>query len=156
MKGRTRGQNAKLIQDERFTSVDYDNGERKLDRAPIPPNLLNKAYAIIGQKVDSVPFKDREIKITCELIKNTMEILNAEPTKTLPQNCRKSVRRETPDGLDKRLKKSLNSDTMMANIISDVLAKASIAEIVRVPSYRSDRRIKGTTLLPEWSWSSSL
>lgn len=81
-----------------------------------------------------------------------MEILNAEATKTLPQNCRNDVREKTPDGLDKRIKESLNTDLRTANIISDVLKLVGIVEIVQVINPQTGRLVKGTKLLQEWSW----
>ena len=81
-----------------------------------------------------------------------MEILNAEATKTLPQNCRNDVREKTPDGLDKRIKESLNTDLRTANIIYDVLKLVGIVEIVQVINPQTGRLVKGTKLLQEWSW----
>jgi sugar phosphate isomerase/epimerase len=115
-------------------------------------DLLDRACHAVHQNVDTVPFRHRGIKITRELIRTAMELLNAEPTKTLPQNCRNAVRAETPDGLDRRIKESLNIDTRTANIVSDVLAQAGIVRIVRVRNPRTGRLVKGTQLLADWSW----
>ena len=128
--------------------------KENLNRAPIPDDVLDRACAcvIADPKVDNIPFKCRGIKITIELIKTTMEILNAEPTKTLPQNCRNAVKKKTPDGLDRRIKDSLNINLRTANIISDVLEQAGIVEIVKVTNSRTGNIVKGAKLLQEWSW----
>jgi len=141
------------IKSKKFASLDYEKQEIKLNPTQIPPNLLNKAYYTVGQSVDNVPFRYRGIMITRELIKITMELLNAEPTKTLPQNCRNDVRERTPDGLDRRIKESLNTDLRTANIISDVLKLAGIVKIVPAKNPQTRRIVKGTKLLREWSWS---
>jgi hypothetical protein len=119
-----------------------------LNHTPIPPNLLNDAYNRIG----GLPFKHRGIMINRELIKATMEILNAESNKSLPQNHRNVVWENTPDGLDKRIKESLNTDQRRANIISDVLEEAGIVEIIQVINPKTGRTVKGTKLLQEWTW----
>jgi len=112
------------IKSKNFASSDYEKQETKLNPTQIPANLLNKACYPVDQNVDNVPFRYRGIMITRELIKITMELLNTEPTKTLPQNCRNDVRGKTSDGLDRRIKESLNTDLRTANIISDALKLA--------------------------------
>jgi hypothetical protein len=118
----------------------------------IPPDLLNKACIIISQHSGRLPFKCRGIKITSELIKTTLELLNAEPVKSLPQNSRNDIMERTPDGLDKRIKEFLNTNLRTANIISDVLADAGIAEIVLIENPKTGRLIKGTKLCQKWCW----
>jgi hypothetical protein len=86
------------------------------------------------------------------LIKVAIEVLNAEPTKTLPQNSRNDIKEKTPDGLDRRIKEYLNTNLRTANIISDVLEQAGIVQIVRIKNPRTGREVKGTKLLKEWCW----
>jgi len=95
---------------------------------------------------DSLPFKHRGILISRKMIKETIEALRKAPRQTLPQNCRQLRKEETPDGLDKELKYALNTDLRMANIISDVLEKASVVEVVEVENTITGRMIKGTRL----------
>jgi|GEM_PF-1621074 len=149
LKKRIGNRNIKPIKDKEFTLLDYEKQEIKLNRIQIPSNLLNKACCTV---VSNIPFRYRGILISRELIKTTMEILNAEATKTLPQNCRNDVRGRTPDGLDKRIKGSLNTNLRTANIVSDVLKLAGIVEIVQVINPQTNRRVKGTKLLQKWSW----
>jgi len=130
--------------------ISRSDAQRQIN--PIPQNLLDRACQTIGEKAESVPFRERGIAITRELIKTTMELLNSEPTKTLPQNCRNDVRERTPDGLDRRIKQSLNTDLRTANIISDVLARAGVVRIVQVRNPQTRREVKGTRLLREWTW----
>jgi hypothetical protein len=152
LKVRMNSQRVKPLQGNKFTSLDYDNREEKLNCVPIPLGLMNRVCDAVDQKVNKVPFKHRGIMITHELIRITIGLLNAEPTKTLLQNCRNDVRERTPDGLDKRIKESLNTDLRTANIISDVLEQAGIVEVIHVINPRTGRTVKGTRLLEEWDW----
>lgn len=118
----------------------------------IPSELLDKVCSAVNQYWESIPFKHRGIKISRELIKITMELLNAEPTKELPQNCRNDVKERTPDGLDRRIKENLNSDLRTANIISDVLKSAGIVDTIPIRNLKTGRSVKGTKLVQEWGW----
>ena len=118
----------------------------------IPSELLDKACSAVNQYWESVPFRHRGIKISRELIEITMELLNAESRKELPQNCRNDVKERTPDGLDRRIKESLNSDLRTANIISDVLESAGIVDIILIRNPKTGRNVKGTRLIQEWGW----
>lgn len=124
----------------------------RLNCIEIPPDLLNNTCSGVEQNWDNIPLMHRGIKITRPLIKATMEILNAERMKTLPQNCRNDIRERTPDGLDRRIKETLNTDLRTANLISDVLKLADIVEIFKVLNPKTGRRIKGTKLLQDWCW----
>ena len=95
---------------------------------------------------DALPFKHRGIMISRKLIMKTIEALEKAPEKSLPQNCRQLRKELTPDGLDKELKYALNTDLRMANIISDVLAKAGVVELVEIENPVTGRMIKGTKL----------
>jgi hypothetical protein len=57
----------------------------QIEEGIISDELLNR---IISKMSLSLPLKCRGIRMTEELIKVTMECLNEEPSKTLPQNCR--------------------------------------------------------------------
>ena len=113
---------------------------------------MTRVINLVGKNVKKVPFKHRGIMITHELIKTAIELLNAEPTKILPQNCRNDVRERTPDGLDRRIKESLDTDLRTGNIISEVLEKAGIVEVIQALNSRTGRSVKGTRLLVEWTW----
>ena len=121
---------------------------------PIPQAVLEKACSLVSQQYGTpLPFPLRGITVDREKIRAAMEILNSHPQRTMPQNCRNDIRARTPDGLDRRLKEALNTDLRMANIISDVLASAQIAEIVRVENPATGRMVKGTRLKGIWCWS---
>lgn len=121
-------------------------------KSDIPSELLDSVYNNVEFKYGTIPFKLRGIKVTHELIRVTVEILNNEFTKTLPQNSRNASKDKTPDGLDKRIKDSLNIDLRTANIISDVLKESGIVEIITVENHITGRGVKGTRLLSEWCW----
>jgi hypothetical protein len=123
-----------------------------LETPPVPADLLHKMCAEIAEKVNSIPFTHRGIRITTALVSAAVEALNAAPNGTLAQNCRNDARAKTPDGLDRRMKDLLATDLRTANIVSDVLMAAGIVEILLVQNPRSRRLVKGTRLLPDWRW----
>lgn len=104
--------------------------QKTLKNEALPSDLATRAFAAIQQRIAQLPFRWRGIAITYELVGAAIAILNAEPSKTLPQNCRNDIRSRTPDGLDRRIKEKLNTDLRTANIISDVLEKADIVEVI--------------------------
>ncbi len=132
--------------------ISSDVCDQKGEFNMIPSELLDKVCSAVNQYWESIPFKHRGIKISRELIKITMELLNAEPTKELPQNCRNDVKERTPDGLDRRIKENLNSDLRTANIISDVLKSAGIVDTIPIRNLKTGRSVKGTKLVQEWGW----
>ena len=115
----------------------------------VPRELMNLVIERSGQ---SLPYNCRGIKITHQLIQVTLECLNEEPSKTLPQNCRNNIRSKTPDGLDYRIKNRMGSDLRTANIISDILAEAGIVKITHIINPKTGRRIKASQLLKDWTW----
>ncbi|MCX5855932.1 MAG: hypothetical protein NTZ24_15420 [Deltaproteobacteria bacterium] len=121
---------------------------------PIPKELLDNACVAIERKNQRLPFSLRGITIDRILIQATLEILNAEPLHTLPQNCRNDIREKTPDGLDRRIKDYLGTDLRTANIVTDILETSGIARSVQVLSPSTGRDIKGTQLLNAWTWIS--
>jgi hypothetical protein len=119
----------------------------------IPVSVLKNACNRVEETENrSLPFLERGIKVDRNLIEAVIEILNASPSKTLPQNCRNAIRDKTPDGLDRRIKEKLNTDLRTANIISDILARAGIVEIIRVINPATGRLVKGTRLIDERCW----
>jgi len=92
------------------------------------------------------------ITITLNLIKATVEILNKEDNKTLPQLTLNATRSMQADGLDRRIKETINSDLRTANIISDILQDAGIVEVLDVVNPETGRTVKGTRLNDAWTW----
>lgn len=118
----------------------------------IPSEIYNRILKNVEASYGTMPFKLRGIVISQDLLKVTVVILNRESSKSLPQNARNVSSENTPDGLDRRIKECLNTNLRTANIISDVLQKAGIVEIVKIENRISGREVKGTRLLPIWSW----
>lgn len=119
----------------------------------MPPQNLKRACSRVEEKLGrTLPFKLRGVTINSVLIEAAINVLHDSPEKTLPQNCRNDIRIRTPDGLDRRIKEYLNTDLRTANIISDVLAEAGIAEVIAVVNPATGRDVKGTRLLEEWRW----
>lgn len=119
---------------------------------PIPQTLLDKAIFQVSDIYGKIPFYHRGIQINEDLIRVTLEILNAEPSRTLPQNARNDIVERTPDGLDKRIKLALLSDLRTANIITDVLERVGIVQNIMVKNPYTGRYIKGTKLNDDWTW----
>jgi hypothetical protein len=100
----------------------------------------------------NLPYRERGIKITLDLLKVTIKILNNATNKTLPQNCRNETAEKTPYGLDKLVKINLPTSQRTANIVSDILAKKKIVKIIHVKNKKTERMIKGTCLVNKWTW----
>lgn len=114
--------------------------------------LVEEIYRNVEIKFGKLPFKNRGITITRELILTAVEILNNKHSKILPQNSRNASREKTPDGLDRNIKECLNTDLRTANIVSDILKDAGVVEIIDVENPVTGRKVKGTKLLPKWQW----
>lgn len=118
----------------------------------IPQNKFTAACVAVEQSHQlQLPFRCRGIRIDEELIATTLAILNAEPNRTLAQHSANAVAAKTKDGLDLRLKQQLGN-LRRANIISDVLAKAEIVDVISVTSPVTGHTVKGTRSRPEWTW----
>jgi hypothetical protein len=114
----------------------------------MPKELLKKLIALF----ERLPYTERGIRITEDLLKTTVEQLNAAEGRTLPQNANKERAENMHDGLDKRIKIARHNDTMTAPIVSDELAKRGVVEINSIKNPATGRQIKATRLLPEWAW----
>lgn len=114
----------------------------------IVPIQIAKAMA----KLPKLPYKVRGIKIDFDLVKATIVVLNKADDNILPQNSRNASMRNTPDGLDKRVKKKLNSNLRTANIVSDELEKVGIVVVTKEKSPQTGRMVKHTKLLEEFTW----
>ncbi|MDR0552241.1 MAG: hypothetical protein LBG72_09575 [Spirochaetaceae bacterium] len=114
----------------------------------MPDYLIQRLNNVLPQ----LPVENRGIIITIERVKVTLEILNNEKDKMLPQNARNLNRDQTPDGLDKRIKIKLDNDLRSANIISDFLSDYGIVRILRLRNIYGNRIVKWTQLLNEWTW----
>ncbi len=120
----------------------------------ISPSMIDKACGLVERSAGKpLPFEQRGITISRKLIEITIETLSEAPEQTLAQNCRNDTCERTPDGLDRRIKEKLNSDTRTANIISDVLALAGIVNVVKVINPETDRKVKATRLEEEQNWA---
>ncbi len=145
-------QNTAKPEEAEVSALDLNQQQRESCFTQIPSELMDKVYLAIRKQWGSISFRHRGIEVSPRLIKTAIELLNEEPAKVLPQNCRNDVRERTPDGLDRRIKVRLNSDLRTANIISDVLKDASIVEIIQIESARTGRMVKATRLFEEYCW----
>jgi hypothetical protein len=119
----------------------------------IPEELLKKITLMIEVKQNiRLPFEVRGIVISELLIATTLEILNKEKSKTLPQNARHDNLEKTPDGLDKRLKIRIGNDTCRSHIVSDILAEVGIVRLIKVRNIKTGKLVNGTQLISDYSW----
>ncbi len=118
----------------------------------VPAELLLEAYAAVEKSGGRLPFECRGIQITKDLIKTVMELLNTEDNKVLPQHSANAVVEKTQDGLDRRIKERMGSDLRTANIVSDVMARAGIVQVIRGINPATGREVKGTRLRKAWRW----
>lgn len=119
----------------------------------IPEELLKKITLMIEVKQNKrLPFEVRGIVISELLIATTLEILNSEKSKMLPQNARHDNLERTPDGLDKRLKIRMGNDTCRGHIISDILAEVGIIKLLKVRNIKTGKLVNGTQLISDFSW----
>lgn len=121
-------------------------------RTETPAHVLLEAYDAVEKSGGRLPFECRGIQITKELIKAVMELLNAEDNKTLPQHSANAVVEQTQDGLDRRIKEQMGSDLRTANIVSDVMEKAGIVQVIIGINPATGREVKGTRLKKAWRW----
>jgi len=119
----------------------------------IPEELLKKITLKIEVKQKKrLPFEVRGIVISELLIATTLEILNKEKSKLLPQNARHDNLEKTPDGLDKRLKIRMGNDTCRGHIISDILAEVGIVRLAKVRNIKTGKLVNGTQLILDYTW----
>jgi hypothetical protein len=109
-------------------------------------------YKTILNKFEQLPYKERGIKITQDLVMLTITLLNASEGKILPQNSRKDILEKTPYGLDRLIKEKLPTTQMTATIISDILKDKGIVKVVKIPNQKTGKMIKATVLLEEFTW----
>ena len=134
-------------------TVYSEKGGTGVYKKSVPEKLLNDILIKVEKKYDThFPFKIRGIVISEHLIAATLEILNDEKTKTLPQNARHDNSRNTPDGLDKRLKIRMRSDTCRGHIVSDILSDIGVVNIYKIKNFKTGKLLNATQLIPEYSW----
>jgi hypothetical protein len=120
---------------------------------PVSEELLKKIILKIEMKQNKrLPFKLRGIIISELLIATTIEILNKEKSKMLPQNARHDNLEKTPDGLDKRLKKRIGNDTCRGHIVSDILAEVGVVRLLKVKNIKTGHLVNGTELISDYTW----
>lgn len=123
-----------------------------LNVVPIPKELLENACLSVERANQRLPFPVRGIMVDRNRIQATLEILNAEPTHTLPQYCKNDILEKTQDGLDRRIKEYFGTDLRTANIVTDILEKSGIVRNIKLSSQSTGSEIKGTQILEKWTW----
>jgi hypothetical protein len=120
---------------------------------PIPDELLNDIVSKIEDKHGKrLPFKVRGVMISTLLISTTLEILNEEKTKTLPQNTSHDIWKKTPDGLDRRLKIRMNDNSCRGHVVSEVLSDVGIVKLQKIKNVKTGKFVNGTQLISDFTW----
>ncbi len=124
-----------------------------MQNKPVPKELLIEVISKIESKYGSrLPFKIRGITISEQMVSTTLEILNEEKTKTLPQNAYHNNAKDTPDGLDKRLKIRMGSNTCKGHIISDILFDVGVVNIHKIRNIKTGKLRNVTELTQNYTW----
>jgi len=120
---------------------------------PIPAALRTLACDTVSHRVARLPFVHEGVTVTCDLITAGMEALNAQAARTLSLKHRTGAGGHVQvEGLDRLLKERGFVHPGTALIISGVLERAGITEPAEIPDRQSRRVMRGTRLVPAWTW----
>jgi len=117
------------------------------------PALLTLACETINRRVDRLPFMQKGVEVTGELVGVSMECLNAEATRTLPCRTSPAMAKNMVEGFDRCLELRMGANSKeSAPVVADVLIRAGIAEKTDVQDRCTHTLTRGLRLLPAWSW----
>ena len=120
---------------------------------PIPPALLTLTCETVNRRVAKLPFTQKGVCISPELVGVALECLNAEVTRTLPLRTSAAMAKNRVDGFDRVLELRLGAKGRdAAAAIADVLVQAGIAEVTEIQDRCTHTRTSGLRLLPAWTW----
>ncbi len=121
---------------------------------PIPPELFAHACSTVTQRVSQLPFLRSGVNVTGELLRVTMECLNAEPTRTLAMSTpRDASSGGIAPGLDAYLEERLRMPgKTLVPVITEVLCSAGITEMTEIIDRQMHRPRRAVRLLPPWTW----
>ncbi len=124
---------------------------------PIPSELLALACETVNRRVGPLPLVQDGCSVTQDLIRVTLECLNAEFSKTLVIQAKQIPEKRAPEGLNQCLAQRLNltEDLPIASAVTDVLCSAGIAEKTEVVDSTTHTRNRGVRLLAPWTWHSA-
>jgi hypothetical protein len=119
----------------------------------IPENILRKVMELFNNCDYIIELEKSTIIINEKIIKGTLEVLNLSDKKCLPQRSSHESIEKTKNGLDKELKKMLQSNFSFAKYASDALVEKGICKIIYRKYPDSKRELKCTLLLDNWTWN---
>ena len=120
---------------------------------PITAALRTLACDTISRRIARLPFIHNGVTVTCDLITAGMEALNAQANRMLSLKHRTGAGgRVQVEGLDRLLQERGFVHPGTALILSGVLERAGITEPAAVPDRQSRRVMRGTRLVPAWTW----
>ncbi len=120
---------------------------------PITPALLTLACETVNRRVAKLPFTQKGVCISPELLGVALECLNAEVTRALPLRTSAAMAKNRVDGFDRVLELRLGADGRNTAVaVADILVLAGIAEVTEIQDRCTHTRTSGLRLLPAWTW----
>lgn len=120
---------------------------------PLSPGMMALASETVSRRVSRLPFERNGVLVTEELIRVTMECLNAEFKKALPLKTPGVPDQHQVIGLDRCIEERVSgSGKTVVPVIAEVLCSAGIAETTDIIDRYSHRSIRGIRLLSAWCW----
>ena len=120
---------------------------------PLSPGMMALASETVSRRVSRLPFERNGVLVTEELIRVTMECLNAEFKKALPLKTTGVPDQHQVIGLDRCIEDRVSGSGKTAvPVIAEVLCSAGIAETTDIIDRYSHRSMRGIRLLSAWSW----
>jgi len=120
---------------------------------PLSPNMMALASETVSRRVSRLPFERNGVMVTEELIRVTMECLNAEFKKAMPLKTPGVPDQHQVIGLDRCIEERMCvSGKTVVPVIAEVLCSAGIAETTDIIDRSSHRSIRGIRLLSAWCW----
>ena len=125
-----------------------------LQYLPIPPELLALASQTITGNVSRIPFARSGVMVTGELVRVTMECLNAEASHSLPITTPAGLQHpDVREGLDRVIAARITLDgKAAAPVIAEVLVSAGIAEYAEFLDKDIHRSRRSIRILAPWTW----
>jgi hypothetical protein len=120
---------------------------------PMSPGMMALVSETVSRRVSRLPFERNGVLVTEDLIRVTMECLNAEFKKALPLKTTGVPHQHQVTGLDHCIEDRVSgSGKTVVPVIAEVLCSAGIAETTDIIDRYCHRSMRGIRLLSAWCW----